>query len=130
MTTEVVTLSVHDSLRLAYDMLSVASVRFFPVLESGKVIGVVSWADVMRATLASAKGGGDHPVRELLSGVSVKDVSMAPATTVPPNTTAREAARLMLQKHLECLVVVEKDAVVGIATKTDFLREFVKEQST
>lgn len=129
MTTEVVTLSVQDSLRLAYDMLSVARVRFFPVLESGKVIGVVSWADLMRASLSAGQGEGDRSIRELLSGVSVREIPMAPPTTVSPGTTSREAARLMLQKHLECLVVLERDAVVGIVTKTDFLREFVKEPS-
>lgn len=126
MTTEVVTLMADDTLRLAYDMMSVASLRFFPVLESDKVIGVVSWADVMRASLSSAARPGNQPLRDFLSGVSIKDAILAPATTISPDTTAKEAARIMVDKHLECLIVLEQNTLVGIVTKTDFLREFAK----
>lgn len=126
MTTEVVTLSVDDSLRLADDIMALANLRHFPVLESERVIGVVSWVDLMRASVALAACRGAKSLREAIAGVSIKEVTMSPATTVSPDTPIREAARLLVENQIESLIVVEGSDLVGLATRTDLLREMAR----
>lgn len=126
MTTDVVTLSLNDTLRMADDMMALASLRYFPVLEARKVVGVVSWLDLIRASLASAVTRGEQPLREALGTVAIRDVTMAPPISISPNRTIREAARLMVDKQIDCLLVIEEDSLVGLATRTDLLREMAK----
>lgn len=126
MTTDVVTLSLNDTLRMADDMMALASLRYFPVLEAKKVVGVVSWLDLIRASLASAVTRGEQPLREALGTVAIRDVTMAPPISISPDRTIREAARLMVEKRIDCLLVIEEDSLVGLATRTDLLREMAK----
>ena len=124
MTTEVVTLSADDT--LAYDIMALANLRFFPVLQAEKIIGVVSWVDLMRASLASAVRRGQQPLREALGSVAIRDVTMGSPINISANLTIREAARIMVEKRAECLLVVEGEALIGLATRTDLLREVAK----
>lgn len=73
--------------------------------------------DLTSARLAAA--GGDNlgtPVRELLT----RD-----AVTVPPSTPIGEGARMMTEKHVSALLVVDHDAVVGILTDRDIRAKLV-----
>jgi len=126
MTTEVVTLSADDTLRLAYDLMALANLRFFPVLQAEKITGVVSWVDLMRASLASAVRRGQKPLREAFGTVAIRDVTMGSPISISANLTIRDAARIMVEKHAECLLVVEGEALIGLATRTDLLREVAK----
>lgn len=126
MTTDVVTLSVDDTLRMANDIMALANLRFFPVFQAERVVGVVSWVDLMRASLASAVHRGGEPLREALGAIMIGDVTMGPPISVSPDLTMAEAARIMVEKRTDCLLVVERDCLIGLATRTDLLREMAK----
>lgn len=42
--------------------------------------------------------------------------------TITPNASVKEAARVMIEKKIGCLPVVESDKLMGIITETDILR--------
>jgi CBS domain-containing protein len=67
------------------------------------------------------------PLRQTLGAVVVRAV-MTPATTVTTSTSIQQAARIMVEKDLECLLVVEADQLVGLVTRTDLLRELATSQ--
>ncbi|GAA3505045.1 CBS domain-containing protein [Streptomyces prasinosporus] len=92
-----------------------------PVLdEDDKVLGVVSGTDLLRAR---ARRGGRDPARAVVAG----DVMSTPAVTVHPEQTVPDAARLMERRGVERLPVVdEEDRLVGIATRRDLLRVFLR----
>jgi acetoin utilization protein AcuB len=46
----------------------------------------------------------------------------SPVTTIEPKATVKEAARLMAEKKIGCLPVLEGDNLVGLVTETDILR--------
>jgi CBS domain-containing protein len=58
----------------------------------------------------------------LLRTIRVKEVMSEPAMTVSPEASAKEAVRLMLERKIGCLPVVEGRTLVGIVTETDILR--------
>src|SRR6478609_8172368 len=55
--------------------------------------------------------------------MKVRDVMTSPVISVAPDSTVLEAVRIMLQRHISGLPVIEKGGeLVGIVTEGDFLR--------
>jgi CBS domain-containing protein len=125
MTREVSTLGRNDTLDLADDVMAQARIRHLPVLDEGRVVGVVSQRDLFRSALAVALGYGERAQKMLLQTLRVKEVMSEPAISVAPEATAEEAIRLMLEHKIGCLPVVEGHTLVGIVTETDVLRHVV-----
>jgi acetoin utilization protein AcuB len=63
-------------------------------------------------------------VLALLEALSVRDVMTRGVLSVRAATSIREAARLMYERKLGALPVVERDRLVGILTESDVLRAF------
>jgi CBS domain-containing protein len=122
MTTEVTTLGRNDSLQLAKDIMTLGRVRHFPVIDDGKLVGVVSQRDLYKASLGSVLKYGEKAQRAFLEGVAVKEVMSDPPITIAPHATVQEAARLMMEKKIGCLPVLEGPTLVGIVTETDMLK--------
>jgi CBS domain-containing protein len=122
MTTTVATLGRNDTLDLADDLMSMGRIRHLPVLEEGRVVGVVSQRDLFRSALAVALGYGERAQKLLLKTITVKRVMSEPAISIAPDATVTEAACLMLEHKIGCLPVVEGQTLVGIVTETDILR--------
>src|SRR5438552_9362356 len=122
MTPEVTTLGRNDSLQLVKDIMTLGRVRHFPVVDDGKVVGVVSQRDLYRASLGSVMKYGEKAQRAFLEGIAVKEVMSAPPVTVAPHAPVQEAARLMLGQKIGCLPVLEGAQLVGIVTETDMLK--------
>ncbi|MEV7061699.1 CBS domain-containing protein [Streptomyces collinus] len=92
-----------------------------PVVDDDdKVLGVVSGTDLVRA---QANRAGRDPAR----AVTAQDLMSAPAITVHPEQSVPDAARLMERRGVERLPVVdEEDRLIGIATRRDLLRVFLR----
>ena len=122
MTSEVTTLDRNDSLQLAKDIMNLGRVRHFPVVEDGKVVGVVSQRDLYKASLGSVMKYGEKAQRSFLEGIAIKEVMTDPPITIAPHATVQEAARLMMEKKIGCLPVLEGPKLVGLVTETDMLK--------
>ena len=125
MTTDPVTLQLTDTLRLADDMMNLAHVRHFPVLDGEKLVGVIDQDDLLHASMAALVRHPKDKVREALGAVAIKDFMKA-ATTVPGETSIYDAASMMVDRGIECLLIVDGDKLVGVVTRSDLLRELAK----
>jgi CBS domain-containing protein len=125
MTTDLITLKLDDTLRLADDLLSLAHVRHFPVLDGDRLAGIINQDDLLHASMASLLRRPKEPPRAALGTVTVKDV-MKPATIVTPDTRIQDAARQMVEYGIECLLIMDGKKLVGLVTRTDLLRELAK----
>ena len=119
---EVTTLRRNDSLQLARDIMTLGRVRHFPVIDDDKVVGVVSQRDLYKASLGSVMKYGEKAQHAFLEGISVKEVMSDPPITIAPHASVKEAARLMMEKKIGCLLVLEGPRLVGIITETDMLK--------
>ncbi|MER5480274.1 CBS domain-containing protein [Streptomyces sp. NPDC002734] len=92
-----------------------------PVVDDDdKVVGVVSGTDLLRA---QAYRDGSEPRGAVTAG----DLMTSPAITVHPEQSVPDAARLMERRGVERLPVVdEEDRLIGIATRRDLLRVFLR----
>jgi CBS domain-containing protein len=125
MTSGVVTVARNDTLSLADDLMRTKNIRHLPVVEEGRLVGILTQRDLFQATLSSALGFGEKARKEFLKSVVVKEVMTDEVLTVDPEVDMKEAARMMLDRKVGCLPVVEKgpkDKLVGILTDRDLLR--------
>src|SRR5215475_7961236 len=122
MSKEVSTMGRNDTLDLADDIMTLERIRHLPVLDEGRVVGVVSQRDLFRSALAVALGYGEKAQKMLLRTISVKEVMSEPVITISPEATVQEVTRLMLEHKIGCLPVVEGHTLIGIVTETDILR--------
>jgi CBS domain-containing protein len=125
MTTDPVTLQLNDTLRLADDMMNLVHVRHFPVFDGEKLVGVIDQDDLLHASMASLVRHPKDKVRAALGTVAVKDFMKA-AITIPRETSIYDAASMMVDRGIECLLVVDGDKLVGVVTRSDLLRELAK----
>ena len=125
MSPEVTTLGRNDALSIADDVMRLGRIRHMPVLDDdGQLVGIVSQRDLFRGALARALGYGAHAQQKLLGQLLVKEVMTNDPATIGPDAPLADAARLMLQRKIGCLVVVEDGQLAGILTEADFVKRF------
>ncbi len=120
---KVVTVSAGDRLSTVEDIMTLGGVRHMPVVRSGKLVGVLSERDLLRASLSSLAHRVDER-RAFLEGIDISRVMSAPPITVAPGASVMEAAGIMADEKIGCLPVVEDEELVGLVTETDLLRYF------
>jgi len=122
MQTDPVTIRKEDTLRFAADMLKDKRIRTLPVVENRKVIGVVTDRDVRQAWASSATSLETRELYYLLEKVRVEEIMTKHPATVTPETTIEDAAKLLHDRKIGGLPVVdEKGLLMGIITETDIL---------
>ncbi|HTF32621.1 MAG TPA: CBS domain-containing protein [Myxococcota bacterium] len=124
MSHEVTSVRRNDRLSLVDDVMRLGRVRHLPVVDDEdetKIVGLVSLRDLFRGSLARALGYGTRAQQKLLDMLVVKEVMTTELVTTTPNTPLTEAARLMAQRKLGCLPVIEEGKLVGILTEGDFV---------
>ena len=122
MTTDVETVERNDELSLADDIMKMKRVRHLPVVEDGRLVGVLSQRDLFLAALSTAMGFGQKASKEFLKTVPVKEAMADDLVTVAPNEDVKVAARTMRDGKIGCLPVVDDGRLVGILTESDFLK--------
>ena len=127
MVKEIATLDVNDELSLANDIMRLGRIRHLPVVDGGRLAGIISERDLFRSSLAHALGYGGQASRDLMKTLRIKDIMVKTVTTISPDAKLCEAVRLMMDKKIGCLPVVEGDRLVGLITETDIMLQYLKD---
>ena len=122
MTTNVITLNENDSLDFARVEMALARVRHLPVVRGGRLVGLVTHRDILRAMCSAFAEVDEGEQSDLLQTIPVREIMSTGVTTVAPDEEAGEAGRLLLDSKFGCLpVVAGGDHLVGIITEADFV---------
>ncbi len=109
------TLGRNDRLRAADDLMNAERYRYLPVLdERGRLVGILSQRALFQSALLRALRYGSRARDSVLESVVVKEVMTDQVQTTTPDTALAYAARLMYERKIGCLPVVENGALVGI----------------
>jgi CBS domain-containing membrane protein len=123
MTKDLVTLGRNDTLRSADDVMRLGRIRHLPVVdEDGSLVGIVSQRDLFHGGLMRALGYGSHAQAKALDSMVVKEAMHSEVLTTTPETPLAEAAKLMLERKVGCLVVLDAGKLAGILTESDFVK--------
>jgi CBS domain-containing protein len=135
MSTLPVWVSESASFREIADRLRECRVSAFPVLDThGKVTGVVSEADLLvKEAMADEPNvirgllGGivHHAAKGKAGGITAADLMTSPAVTIGPDDTVEHAARIMHDRKVKRLPVVDPAGrLTGIISRSDVLAVF------
>ena len=123
---EVATLDVNDELSLANDIMRLGRIRHLPVVDGARLVGIVSERDLFRSSLAQVLDCGGQTAREVMKTVRIKDIMVRDLVTVSPELDLCKAVKMMVDKKIGCLPVVDQDRLVGLITETDIMLEYLK----
>ncbi|MER3603753.1 MAG: acetoin dehydrogenase [Thermus sp.] len=115
MKSPVLTIGPEATLEEAYAFLLQKGIRHLPVVEEGRLVGILTDRDIRLATSA-LNPKGPCPGSTLVREAMTKEV-----VTADPLDPVEEAARVMRVRKIGCLPVVEDEVVVGIVTGIDLL---------
>lgn len=123
---KIVTISAGERLSTVEDIMTLGRVRHMPVVHGGKLVGVVSERDLLRASLSSLTSFADEERRAFLHVVEISRVMSSPPIVIHPDAEVEEAALVMAERRIGCLPVLDGDELVGLLTETDLLRYFAE----
>jgi len=91
-----------------------------PVIENNRLVGMISERDYTRLVALKGKSSKQTPVREIMS---------RNLTVASPANTIEECMRLMTEKHVRHLPVVEGDKMLGIVSIGDLVKWIITVQA-
>ena len=122
MTQGVFAVEAKDLLATVSDLMDERNIRHAPVVEDGKLVGLISHRDMLRYSLKGQVGALPEVERAAQLTLRAGEIMTRDVATARPDQDIREAARLMMENKYGCLPVVEESRLVGILTESDFVR--------
>lgn len=113
MSKDVITVCSDETVASAAKIMSDNSVSCIVVADNGSVAGVLTETDFLKRVAEREKDFDRIKVREIMS---------APVESIAPNLSVFDAIRVMEDKHIKRLPILEKKRLVGIVTQTDMVR--------
>jgi acetoin utilization protein AcuB len=125
MTRDVVTVGPQESVAHAMHLMRDRGIKHLPVLEHGRLVGVISDRDIKAFTPSKATALDVYEINYLLAKATVREAMGRQLTTTAPDTPVEGAALVMLEGNIGCLPVLEGEALVGIISDRDIFRALV-----
>jgi len=98
------------------------NIRRLPIVDKGKLVGIVTKHDLLQASPSPATSLSIHELNYLLARMKVKEIMKKNPMTLSPDTPFEEALKLGQDKKIGSFPVVENGKLVGIATESDIVR--------
>ena len=123
MTVNPVTVTSATTIADAAELMKKHRFRRLPVVDIGKLVGIVTDRDLRKASPSSATTLSVHEVDYLLSKALIKDIMTKKVLSIGSEATIEEAALVMYNNRIGGVPVVDKNQdLVGIITETDIFK--------
>lgn len=109
----------------AISIMRKQKIRRLPVLENNRLVGIVVEEDLLSNQPSPATTLSVHEIYSLLESLRIRQIMSRPVVTVEGDCPMEEAARLMVDRRIGCLPVMDGEKLVGIITETDIFKVFV-----
>lgn len=127
MTPNPISIDPQTTLPEAHRLMKECHIRRLPVVDNGKVVGILTLGDIREASPSNATSLSIFELNYLLAKLTVEKIMTRDPILIAQTATIREAAQLMLEHKIGGLPVVENDKLVGIITESDIFRVLVQE---
>lgn len=112
MTKDVVSIDVNNSIFDAAELMSSNQLGCLVIMDGELPVGIVTERDMVRRVVA----------KKLPLNVKISEIMSKSLITIDPNTSLKEAARVMSTNKIRRLPVLKKNKLVGIVVASDFVR--------
>lgn len=139
MTEKVLTIGPEAPIKDVAKILVDNGISGLPVCDiEGDVLGVISEGDILYKEHNPAEGHTGWPLGWIIEGtpdykgyakakaLTARKAMTSPAITIAPYESVSQAARIMCERHVNRLPVVQNEKLVGIVTRADLVRAFVR----
>jgi acetoin utilization protein AcuB len=126
MSKDVISVDVNDSMQDAAKLIRKHKINRLPVMENGKLVGIVTDRDLKRASASDVTTLEIHELLFLISEIKIRDIMTKDPITIPIDYTIDEAAQVLLEHKLSGAPVVDHEGqIAGVITQTDIFRVLV-----
>lgn len=126
MSKKVVTIDLNSNMQKASELMVHHGISMLPVMEDGKLVGVVTDRDLKRAAPSHVTVMEVKHILYNMMQVEMSSIMSKPVMTVPLDYTVEEAAELLMRHKISgCPVVDSQGALVGVITKNDLFRAMI-----
>ena len=119
MTKNVITITSDTYVLDAERIMDQNRVGRLPVVDDGKLVGIVTRNDVLKASPTSTTPTNQRHLFYLMSKLTVKEIMKTKILKISPDTPIEKAIAIAQKNKVGSLPVVEEDKVVGILTTND-----------
>jgi len=120
MTEDVIVIDAHDQLRDIVSTFNNHGIRHAPVVQSGRLVGMLSWIDLKKLPVSDVDGimtsNGKIVASELMTREPV---------SVQTDDTLEELAEIFTENEFHAVPVLEGSRIVGIVSTTDVIKYFL-----
>jgi len=113
MTKDVITIDETATVKEAADIMDKNGISCLIALRKGRAIGIITERDLLKRIIVEAKDPEKTKVGKVMS---------SPLEVVAVGTDLETALRLMFQKKIKKLPVVDKESILGLVSLTDIAR--------
>jgi acetoin utilization protein AcuB len=111
--------SMHDAIKL----LKNHNIKMLPVMEKGRLVGIVTDRDLKRASASDATSLEIHELLYLISKIKIKEIMTKNPIKVPEDYTVEETAEILLRHNISGVPVIDQHHnIVGTITQNDVFR--------
>jgi len=100
-----------EKLTVILNKFELFNIAGMPVVDKGKLVGIICQSDILRGLKTGA-------IEDLI----VKDVMVKNVIVASPTESVVDVARIMIEKHVNRVPIVEKGTIVGIVTRGDIIK--------
>lgn len=128
MTTNLIKINLTDDLTKAEMLFKKHKVRHIPVVSGLKIIGMLSYTDLLRISFVDAVDDDSDVVDVTVYNMfTIEQVMAKKLVTVTPETSIKEVAEILSTREFHALPVCEGDLLVGIVTTTDLIKYLISQ---
>jgi CBS domain-containing protein len=127
MTSPAITIAPDTPVPTAMTLMRDHNIRHLPVVEHGRLVGIISRGDLREASISAAVNADIYELNFMLHKLTVARLMSRKVLTVTPDALVVHAAEMMTENKIACLPAVDPSgAVIGIITESDLLKMLVR----
>lgn len=128
MTKNVITLNTTDNLEKAESLFKKYHIRHIPVVSGNKIIGMLSYTDLLRISFADAVYEDEETVDTMVYNMfSIEQVMAKNLISVSTKTIVKDVAEILSKKEFHAIPVVDDGKLKGIVTTTDLINFLIQQ---
>ncbi len=126
MSTDLITLNHNDDLVTAEKLFKENHIRHIPVVNGDRVIGMLSYTDLLRISFADAINEDEKKVDIVVYNMfTIEQVMVKNLISVSSTTIIKEVAEILSKKEFHALPVIDDGKLKGIVTTTDLINYLI-----